>query len=200
MARKPNPDPSGRTHVALFRGINVGGKNRLPMAELTALFSAAGAREVATYIQSGNVAFAAAALALPKIIQRVGRGIASDFGFEPPIVVRTVAELEATVGRNPFLPAEPEDSLHVGFLADRPRPIAVGALDHQRSPGDRFAVVERDIYLCLPNGVGKSKLTNAYFDSKLGTVSTIRNWRTVLALLELLRGGSAGGDDGSAGV
>ncbi|MGH2489002.1 MAG: DUF1697 domain-containing protein, partial [Candidatus Limnocylindria bacterium] len=88
--------------------------------------------------------------------------------------------------RNPYLPKEAATSvLHVAFLAAKPRPTKVATLDPNRSPPDEFAVHGREIYLRLPHGVARSKLTNAYFDSKLGTTSTLRNWRTVVKLVEL---------------
>ena len=72
------------------------------------------------------------------------------------------------------------------FLADRPRLQAIARLDAERSPGDKFVVCGPDVYLHMPNGMGRTKLTNAYFDSKLSTVSTARNWRTVTKLLQLM--------------
>jgi uncharacterized protein (DUF1697 family) len=87
---------------------------------------------------------------------------------------------------NPFLKAgAAEELLHVSFLADRPSTDLVAALDSTRSAPDEFAVVGREIYMKLVTGAAKTKLTNAYFDSKLKTVSTMRNWRTVLKLAEM---------------
>jgi uncharacterized protein (DUF1697 family) len=103
--------------------------------------------------------------------------------------VRTADELRAVAQGNPFLDEGADaDTLHVAFLADRPRSDRVAALDANRSPGDSFVVRGSEIYLRLPNGVARTKLTNAYFDSKLSTISTARNWRTVLKLLELMQG------------
>jgi uncharacterized protein (DUF1697 family) len=102
-------------------------------------------------------------------------------------VLRTAAELEAVVQKNPFLVAGVgEEMLYVGFLADLPEADGIATLDGERSPPDRFAVVGREIYFQLVNGAARTKLTNAYFDSKLKTVSTMRNWRTVLKLAELM--------------
>jgi uncharacterized protein (DUF1697 family) len=175
-----------RVHVALLRGINLGGKHRLPMAELVEMFTAAGCTEVRTYIQSGNVVFQAGAALARKVPELVGRAIAEGYGFEVPMVTRTAAELERIIDNNPFLEraAEPK-ALHVMFLRDRPSEAAVEALDPDRSPPDEFGVRGRHIYLRCPNGVARSKLTNQYFDSKLETVSTSRNWNTVLKLREM---------------
>jgi uncharacterized protein (DUF1697 family) len=103
-----------------------------------------------------------------------------------PVVTRTADELREVSEQNPFLAAGADAAaLHVVFLADRPSPARAAALDPQRSPGDALALRGRDIYLHCPHGVARSKLTNDYFDSKLATVSTARNWKTVLRLLEL---------------
>jgi uncharacterized protein (DUF1697 family) len=79
------------------------------------------------------------------------------------------------------------ESLHVLFLADLPEASRVAVLDPERSPGDEYIVRGREIYLRLTTGAANTKLTNAYFDSKLATVSTGRNWRTVTKLLELMK-------------
>ena len=176
-------------YVALLRGINVGGKNMLPMRELAALFTAAGCRDVKTYIQSGNVVYKASpevAGTLPGVITEA---ILQRFGLRVPVVTRTAAALQAVVAGNSFLAAggDPE-TLFVAFLADAPAVERVAQLDPQRSPPDQFVVLGKEIYLCFPHGVGRTKLSNAYFDGKLATVSTVRNWRTVLRLVELSAG------------
>jgi uncharacterized protein (DUF1697 family) len=175
-------------HVALLRAINVSGRNKLPMKDLAAMFEAAGCRDVATYIQSGNVVFSAPATVLKKLPQTISKGIADDFGHKVPVVIRSHEEIAAVVGGNPFLKAgEPEKTLHVVFLADPPNAEAVAKLDPQRSPPDRFIVTGQHIYLHLPNGAGQSKLTNAWMDSKLSTISTARNWATVLKVYQMTK-------------
>jgi len=176
-------------HIALLRGINVGGKHRLPMAELVAVFEAAGARDVATYIQSGNVLFTASAAAARRIPAGVERAIAARFGFEAPVIVRTAAELRRVAGANPFLRAGTDGAgLHVGFLKDRPSAAATRALDPRRSPPDRVALNGRELYLEFPNGSARTRFTSAYLDSTLRTTCTVRNWRTVLTLVEMSAG------------
>lgn len=173
-------------HVALMRGINVGGKNKLPMKDLVAMFAAAGCSEVQSYIQSGNVVFGAPAKLAARVPAVVSAAIAKRFGFAVPIVLRTADELREVVDNNPFLAAGIEPAqVHLMFLADRPAPAKVSALAADRSPGDAFAVRGRDVYLHLPNGVARTKLTNDWFDRALATTSTVRNWNTVLRLLAL---------------
>jgi uncharacterized protein (DUF1697 family) len=174
-------------YIALLRGINVGGNNLLPMKDLAAIFEAAGCSEVTTYIQSGNVAFTAEADTAPDLASVITNAIQQSFACKPPVVLRSASELRAAIENNPFLKAgRPEETLHLSFLADLPTPEQLAELNPARSRGDSFQVLGREIYLDLPNGVGKSRLTNAYFDSKLKTVSTQRNWRTVLWLSKML--------------
>ena len=178
-------NPTGR-HVALLRGINVGGKNKLPMRDLAAMFTEAGCTEVRTYIQSGNVVFSATPMCVKQLPDVISQRIAERFGFRAPVILRTADEFRRVVTGNPFLKSDADAGpLHVAFLADLPDPRRVAALDPKRSPGDYLKVRGREIYLCLPNGVAGTKLSNAYFDSTLATTSTIRNWRTVLKLVEI---------------
>ena len=173
-------------HLALLRGINVGGKAVLPMKELAAIFAAAGASSVETYIQSGNVIFEAAHA--DEVGALVTVEIARLYGYPGRIVLRSADELRKTYATNPFARAGASiETLHVYFLADWPDKNAVKGLDTERSPGDSFVVMERDVFLHLPNGMARTKLTNVYIDSKLKTVSTARNWKTIGRLVEMMR-------------
>ena len=179
------------SHVALLRGINVGGKNKLPMRELVTIFEAAKCTDVRTYIQSGNVVFRAPATLAKRLPVQLADAIDKRFRFRVPVVLRTARELRAVADHNPFLRGGSEPSaLHVAFLADRPPAAAVRRLDPERSPPDRFAVRGREIYLCCPNGMARTKLTNQYLDATLATTSTVRNWRTVLELVAMAAGRS----------
>ncbi|HUJ62130.1 MAG TPA: DUF1697 domain-containing protein [Kofleriaceae bacterium] len=176
------------THVALLRGVNVGGKHVLPMALLAELFAAAGASEVRTFIQSGNVVFRATAAAA--IANKVAAAIDKKLGFRPPIAVRSAAQLAKMIAANPFVRAgAPTDQLHVAFLLARPSARAIATLEPARFAPDAFAVVGDHVYLHYPNGVARTKLSNAYLDARLATTSTTRNWNTVRALHELAAGG-----------
>jgi uncharacterized protein (DUF1697 family) len=174
------------THVALLRGINVGGKNVLPMKDLAQMFSDAGCANVHTYIQSGNVVFEAPAGAT-KIAEGITTKIEKRYGFRIPVILRTSQQLRKTIRENPFLAVGAnEKALHVYFLADAPSAGAIAGLDPSRSAPDVFHVRGQEIYLHLPNGMARTKLTNAYFDSKLSTTCTARNWATVLKLSEMM--------------
>jgi len=175
------------TYVALLRGINVVGKHIVPMKQLAETFTDARCGNVRTYIQSGNVVFNASPKALKGLSAVLTKRVEERFGFSVPIVLRNRQEVAQAVRDNPFLKAGlPQQMLHVYFLADMPSSDAVKSLDPQRSAPDAFHISGREIYLHLPNGMARTKLTNAYFDSKLKTVCTARNWATVLKLLEMM--------------
>lgn len=156
------------------------------MRDLVGIFEAAGAHDVRTYIQSGNVIFrsedaasAVASAAHELLVARTGLAV--------PIVLRGRAEFETMAANNPFLDHEGAPrALHVAFLAKEPDRATRDRLDPERSPGDAFELRGRDVYLHCPNGMARSKLTTAFFDRGLETTSTVRNWRTVLALRERL--------------
>lgn len=191
MKRAPEGDSdiTDAAYVALLRGVNVGGKNKLPMKDLAALFEALGCRAVRTYIQSGNVVFRATPEVYVGLAARVVKGVREGFELDVPVVLRGAEALERAIAANPFLAAgcEPE-SLHVMFLRDTPDEARASKLDANRSPGDAFALIGREVYLRCPNGVARTKLTNDYFDRALATVSTVRNWRTVLTLRDMMKG------------
>ncbi|HWL92421.1 MAG TPA: DUF1697 domain-containing protein [Phycisphaerae bacterium] len=173
-------------HVALLRGINVGGKHMLPMSDLVGMFVDAGCKNVQTYIQSGNVVFAASNVLVKRLPGAIGQQIAKRFGFQPCVIIRSADEIARVAAAHPFSrPGTDEKLLHVGFLERAPADSLIARLDPARSPGDRFTVKDKEIYLHFPNGVHKSKLTNAYIDSMLTTTSTIRNWRTVLKVADM---------------
>lgn len=172
-------------HIALLRAVNVSGKNKLPMAELRALCAELGAKEVETYIQSGNVALRPARPA--GFAEELSAAIRARFDFEVPVALFSARELATVVESNPFAAELLDDpkSVHVMFLSAKPAAAKVKQLDPERSPGDRFIVVGRAIYLHLTKGVGRSKLTVAWFERELGVVPTGRNWKTTLKLLEM---------------
>jgi uncharacterized protein (DUF1697 family) len=180
----------GTMQVALLRGINVGGKNKVSMQALREIFAAAGCTEVTTYIQSGNVVFTAAKGV--DVATVVKAEIAARLGLKVPVVLRTAAEIERAIAGNPFVKEGVDaDWTHVMFLENEPTKEQVARLDAQRSVTDEFVVAGKDIYLHLPQGAAKTKLTTAYFDAKLKTVGTQRNWRTVMTLAEMMKGGEA---------
>jgi uncharacterized protein (DUF1697 family) len=174
-------------YLALLRAVNVGGKSKLPMKELRDAMQAAGFANVATYIQSGNVLFDAPDADRDALPGRLAALIEREFGVRSPVVLRTRDELAQAIANYPFAgDGTPAKLLHIMFLADLPAPANVAALDPNRSPGDDYVVIGRDVHIRFGAGVAGSKLTNAYFDAKLGTVGTARNLRTANTLLEMI--------------
>ena len=183
----PGTRPGLTPHVALLRGVNVGGNNRLPMSELARLFEAAGAERVETLIQSGNVVFEAGEAEAERIAAEVGARIAAAFRFRAPIVLRDARAWRVMLAANPFVarglaPAQ----LHVALLSASAAPELLARLRADRSPPDAFAATATAIYLHLPSGVGRTKLTNSWLDATLGVTSTLRNLTTATKLLQMV--------------
>ena len=174
--------------AALLRGVNLGGRARVPMAELKAALEEAGLEEVATYVQSGNVVFAAG----PKgrdDARVVADVISEHFGLDITVITRTARQLAAISGGHPLGTSKATPvQLHVVFLEGRPKAAAAADLEPDRFPPDRFEVAGQEIYVEFPNGQGRSKLGLGYFEKTLGIRGTMRNWNTVTRLAEMTRG------------
>jgi uncharacterized protein (DUF1697 family) len=185
MPRGKGAGSSRKRYVALLRGINLGGRNKVSMPDLRALFAGLGAEDVATYVQSGNVIFTSADSS-GNLSDAIEQRIRRDLGLTVTVLLRTQPQLAKVLARNPFAGSSRKPTtLHVTFLAEKPKRARVGELDSERAEPDEFRVVGQEIYLHCPNGYGRSKLTNAYFEKQLGVVATTRNWRTVTKLAEL---------------
>ncbi len=171
-------------YVALLRGVNVGGHRKLPMATLRAVASGCGFRDVATYIQSGNVVFTAS-LSAAKVASRLHGAIFAETDIDTQVVVRTAANLAAVVAQNPFLARGADEKLlHVTFLYADAMPT-VDAVDPSVYAPDALELVGAHAYLHTPNGMGRSKLANDAMLRKLGLTGTTRNWRTCTTLAEM---------------
>jgi uncharacterized protein (DUF1697 family) len=178
-------EASLKRYVALLRGINLGARNKIAMADLRTLFEALGAEDVTTYVQSGNVVFRTRT-ARAQLAGQIEQRIARELGLEIRVLLRTSAELAKLAAGNPFAKAQSDPlKLHVTFLADKPAASRVRALDTTAFEPDTFRITGRDVYLHTPNGYGRSKLSNAYFEKQLGVAATTRNWKTVTKLAEL---------------
>jgi uncharacterized protein (DUF1697 family) len=168
------------TYVALLRGVNVAGHGKVKMHDLRRVFEALGYSDVSTYIQSGNVIFTGGA---SEGAGRVERAIVAELGMNVTVVLRTSAQLERAVRRNPFADVD-ASKVHVGFMAHRPSATVVKTLDLERFSPEDAVVDGSDVFLHLPNGVGRSKLPD-YVGRQLGVPITFRNWNTVTKLVEL---------------
>jgi uncharacterized protein (DUF1697 family) len=170
--------------VALFRGINVGGKHSLPMHALREILVACGCEEVRTYIQSGNAVFSSA-VAGSSLSANIKHAIEERFGFAPQVLLLTVDRFVAIAAANPFVEAEPNPkSLHVWFLTEQPTAPNLEALGDLKVESERFSLQDDAFYLYAPDGIGRSRLA-AKVDRHLGVATTARNWRTVSKIIEL---------------
>jgi uncharacterized protein (DUF1697 family) len=175
-----------KTYVALLRGINLGARNKVSMADLRALFLALESEDVKTYVQSGNVVFKSPVGSAAELSRAIEKRIDRDLGLRVTVLVRTPAQLEKLRAGNPFARNEKDPiKLHVTFLAETPGRDRVRKLEQTEAGPDAFRVVGREIYLHCPNGYGRSKLSNAYFEKQLDVAATTRNWKTVTKLAEL---------------
>lgn len=170
------------TYVALLRGINVGGRNRLPMAELVEVLTGLGLRAVRTYIQSGNVVFAGESADSAELAATIGAAIGRSHGFIPAVIVLTAAELDHAIAANPFGDsiADPK-SLHLFFAAAPPDQPDWERLARVQRPSERYQLVGSVFYLHAPDGIGRSKLAEQ-IEPALGVPVTARNWRSVSAI------------------
>jgi uncharacterized protein (DUF1697 family) len=167
------------TYIALLRGVNVGAGRKVPMHELRALFDTLGNTNVRTYIQSGNVVFTAKAGAPARVGSAIEEGIERDLGLDVAVLLRTPADLARVLRRNPF-----GADAYVTFLDEMPDRARVAALDSARYQPDEFVVDGRTVFVRCPNGYGRTKINNTFFERKLATKATTRNWKTVTTLHE----------------
>ena len=176
------------TFVLLLRGINVGGRNRLPMADLTAVLVSLGMGDVMTHLQSGNVVCTGPGTA-PAAAGLLAAALASELGMTVPVVGRTATEWAAMVAANPLTWCTDDPRLlHVTVLDGVPDPTRVGELEERAAEfaPERVAVSGADVYLFCPGGYAGTPLQNAFLERRLDRTATTRNWRTVTTLAGML--------------
>jgi uncharacterized protein (DUF1697 family) len=174
-------------HVAFLRGINVGGHNKLPMADLRTAVESAGFGDVRTYIQSGNVVFDAPGAARPDLLaQRISAAIDEAVSLRVPVVVRTGTAMESLAGKgHPMEGTGVEDKLlMVGFCGATPgSPLDIDATEY--AP-DRAELRGDEVFLAYPEGSARSRLTVDLLERRLGVPVTVRNWRTIEKVTAML--------------
>ncbi len=175
------------TYVALFRAINVGGKNALPMKALASILGEVGCENVRTYIQSGNAVFTCQENNALVLSDRIREAVSKERGFEPTVLLLTPEEVEKAIAENPFPDAASDHkALHVRFLASLPIDPDLMALERLSCNGEQFQLKGKVFYLYAPMGVGKSKLA-ASAERVLGVPMTDRNWKTVCTLRDMAK-------------
>jgi uncharacterized protein (DUF1697 family) len=185
MASGTNRGARRQTYVALLRGINLGARNKVAMADLRTLIEDLGGEDVVTYVQSGNVVFKSR-VGPAKLADAVEKRIKRDLGLGVTVLLRTKPQLSKVLAGNPFASREGDPlKLHVTFLAEAPDRDRVRKVEANQFEPDEFHVARQEVYLFCPNGYGRSKLSNAYFEKQLDVRATTRNWKTVTKLVEL---------------
>jgi uncharacterized protein (DUF1697 family) len=173
-------------YIALLRGINLGPRNKIAMADLRELLEGLGHGDVRTHILSGNAIFTSSLRSIPRLEAGISKAIHERFGFDIAVLVRTSEELAAVVAANPFEAAKDEPShCFAIFLGENPPKAKLDALDPASYAPDAIRLGDRVIYAWLPNGVAGSKVLGLLTDKRLGVTTTNRNWNTTTKLLEL---------------
>jgi uncharacterized protein (DUF1697 family) len=176
------------TQIALLRAINVGGRTRLAMADLKKAFAALGHEDARTILQTGNVIFRSK-VAAGKLERQLEEALDDTVGLKTALILRTAAQWEALIAANPYPDFAKNDPSHLLVMPLKEKPAA-GALDALRAAIRGRETVElmgRDLYITYPDGIGRSRLTNALIEKTLGARGTGRNWRTVLKIAEAAR-------------
>jgi len=168
------------SRIALLRGINVGGKHKLPMKDLVRVMEAGGFTDVRTYIQSGNVAFRSSA----DLANTLGPLIEREFGFAPEVFLLSAADLRTALEQNPFAPREGKH-LHIFFCDRKPRSVDFALLDSLKAASETYRLLDRVLYLHAPEGIGRSKLAEKLGKAFPGVTMTARNLNTVKKLAEM---------------
>ncbi len=173
--------------ISLLRGINVGGHKMLKMDAVRDLYRTLHLGEPRTYLQSGNVLFSTENLDLAELATRIEAAIEARFGFRPAVILRTTAEMRKVIEHNPFSGRTglSPNKLLVDFLARDPGAQARKAVRQMQTDPEEIQVSARELYIHFPNGMGKSKLSIPRVDKLIGVPGTLRNWNTVLKLLEM---------------
>jgi uncharacterized protein (DUF1697 family) len=176
-------------YIAILRGINVGTGRKVPMADLKKLCGNLGLLNVQTYIQSGNLVFEwSQSESISELETRLQKAFSESFGFDIPVLVRTAEEWATSIAQNPFLKEENVDidRLHLTCLKEIPSPELLEKIKTFQYLPDRYEIIAKDVFIFCAAGYGTSKLVNSFFESKLKTPATTRNWKTVMKLYEMI--------------
>ena len=176
------------THLALLKGINVGGRHLVKMADLKDLFSNLGFDEVSTLLQSGNVVFKSSSHSEPELEALLQSAFSKRFGFEVEFVVRQSGQLKNAILNNHFSEEAKADPSHllVHFFRQAPNLESLAAVQAAIKGPERLYAFDKDVFVVYPDGIGTSTVTRTPGWNKLMGGSTARNWNTILKLAALL--------------
>lgn len=175
------------TKIAILRGINVGGKRKILMADLKILMQDLGYENIKTNIQSGNMIFETGEKQQnEQLAEKIESAILKQFDFQVPVLVLSKNEIESAIANNPFYTAEADiNKLHLTFLDKIPERDKQEQLETVNYNPDQFKIIGKNVFIYCDGSYHKSKLTNNFFEKKLKVKATTRNWKTVLKLWEL---------------
>jgi len=176
-----------QTWIALLKGVNVGGRNKLPMKALAESLGKSGLMGVKTYIQSGNIIFSSDEKNTVVLTEKIKNVINANFKCDPPVVLLALEELSRDIEINPFaqlVKSGEEKTLHLFFLSAKPVSIDQDRLETTRLPTERGKLEGTVFYLLAPEGFGNSKLASQV-EKIFGVTATARNWSTVCAIMRL---------------
>ena len=167
------------TFIIILRGINVSGKNKLPMQELRDLLNGLGFENVQTYIQSGNIVLSTVD-DKETVIIKIKEAIKNQFDYDVPVLVKTIEAWEKAIANNPYKEVA-EKQQYFTFLSEIPVVTAIEV----NAKADEFTIVDDVVYINAVGGYGKTKLNNNFFEKKLKVTATTRNLKTTMKLLDL---------------
>lgn len=189
MPARPSEREAPDRKIALLRGVNVGGNNKVPMARLRELMHELGYEDVRTHLQSGNAVFTATATPPERAAEEIEAQLTRHLGLTVRVLVRTAHELARAIAANPLPEAVSEPSrLLVIFLSAAPDPELLRQLDPADFEPELFGAGEREIYVWCSEGLRTIKLSHSFWEKRLGVTATGRNWNTVTRLLTLAQG------------
>lgn len=176
------------TYVAVLRGINVSGQRIIAMKDLKALFIKEGFGNVMTYIQSGNVVFGSSESDTKKLEKQISALIQNHYNFSVPVLVLSRENISEILEKNPYIDREKDtNKLHVTLLEKIPEEKALASCRDEQYQSDEFTITDTTIYLYCPDGYGMTKFSTTFFEKKLGVQATTRNWKTMIALKDLMK-------------
>lgn len=173
--------------ISMLRGVNLGPHNRIKMDELRALYESLKLEGARTYIQSGNIIFRTREKNSPALAKKIQSAIERKFGFAPPVILRTAAEMREALASNPFAKRRDIDppKLLITFLAAEPGAEAQAGLVKFKDYPEEVKLKGRELYIYFPNGAGKSKLPWSQVEKFLKTTGTARNLNSVAEMLKI---------------
>ncbi len=177
-----------QTYIAILRGINVSGHKIIKMAELREHLASLGFSNLTTYIQTGNIVFQSNSMENSVLEEKICNNIKDNYGFDVPVIVRSQEEWQNVVDRLPFnLDENDITRVAVTYLKEKPAQIPLEEINKFKAVNDQLVFEGKEVYLHIPDGFGKSKLTLDVLERKLKVSATTRNWKTTIKLLEMAK-------------